>query len=346
MSDFDDGMIIGLAIGKKKFKGGGKERLVHWIYPDEWLPLPDAGEGECIMLIRPSESRKTFTPCFTTYYSSDLTDFPDYKLVIDWGDGNVETFNNERLAQQSSYTDMYYPHEYADEFVGKYLLVKIQTMYAYIGNGDGTTNRIATSFRGIRTNSNDVYSVLAVSVGKSFEIPESGTKISAMYVRFCMDDFNELSVDTLYNDHSTKPYSGYYRHAFDIIVNSFTKRIDFTNAPTVFGSEYYDGNWCNTMEEITGIENVTKFGGTNGYFSFSGNVPMDTISFPNVTEIPNGFFCYSSTVRELYFPKCKKIGSRSLCYNYCLQKVTVEKGCEIDPTALQNNYQYVEIVEV
>lgn len=345
MSDFDDGMVIGLVIGKKKFKGGGKKE-VPWEYPKEWLPLPDAGEGECIMLIRPSESRKTFTPCFATYYSSRLTDFPDYKLVIDWGDGNVETFNNERLAQELSNTKMYYPHEYADEFVGKYLLVKMQTMYAYYTNSDGSTNRIATMFRGIRANSNDVYPVLAVSVGKSFETPDGGNSINAMYVRFCMDDFNELSVDSIYNDWSTKPYSGYYRYAFSIFTSSFTKRIDFTGNPTTFGSEYFDSSWSQTLKEITGIETVEKFGGTNGYFYFSGNTPMDTISFPNVTEIPKNYFSYSSNIRELYFPKCKKIGSGSLCYDYCLQKVTVAKGCEIDPTALQNNNQYVEITEV
>ncbi|MDY2848593.1 MAG: hypothetical protein SOU50_10320, partial [Oscillospiraceae bacterium] len=56
MSDFDEGMAVGLAIGRKKFSGGSKEIESDWVYPEYWPALPNAGTGEVILLIQPWEN--------------------------------------------------------------------------------------------------------------------------------------------------------------------------------------------------------------------------------------------------------------------------------------------------
>lgn len=339
MSDFDEGLAAGLAIGKKKWGKNVTETEVEWKYPDDWPALPKAGEGECILLIRPSESRKKIRLALNTYYDGNLT--ANYETTINWGDGNIQSFDKNSIEYY------FYPeHEYADDLAGQYLLIRIQTMYDYIQNGDGTTHRISTGVRGLANPSQSaeyLHSVLAASVGTGLESSVAAAPFQAMYVRFEMTDINELSVDSIYNDWSAKPYSGYYRYTYSVFTSDLTKRIDFTGSPKIFGSAYsyplYD------IKTISGVDSITKIheGSSN---IFSNSRAIEKLSFPNVLELGKNMWNNNYGVREIYLPKCTKIGANCFCSNYCLQKLTVAKGCEIDPTALQNNYQYVEIIEV
>lgn len=333
MADFDDGLVIGLAIGKKKFKGGSKEIEVEWDYPDYWPPLPDAGEGECIFLIRPSADRNKFKIILNLYqntYSGTET--------IDWGDGNVEEI---KLNINSSPIKL--SHEYADSYIGQYLFIKLQTAFFYRTDGD-VTHRCQTSVSCDSDTSGCTYA-LAASVGRSLCCYASYSSFNPMYVRFCMDDLNELSASNTYNDNSAYPYTGYYRALFQQFTGSYTRRIDFTGNPTVFGTAYNSG--MPYLTTLTGVDSVTKF---NEYISngqpFRNCSALKKISFPSVTELPENSFKYAYSLREAFLPKCKKIGQG--CFSGCdiLQRVTVAKGCEIAPSAFQGNYHYVEIAEV
>lgn len=86
MSDFDDGMVIGLAIGKKKFKGGGSTEK-KWEYPTEWLPLPTPAENEVCFLIMLNKDK--FEGGELKLHSRFNNQSGD-GVVIDWGDGIVE----------------------------------------------------------------------------------------------------------------------------------------------------------------------------------------------------------------------------------------------------------------
>ena len=171
------------------------------------------------------------------------------------------------------------------------------------------------------------------------------SSFNPMYVRFCMDDFNEISTSNDYNDNSKYPYTGYYRSMFQQFTGQYTRRIDFTGNPTIFGTAYNSSMpWLTTL---TGVDNVTKF---NEYFN-AGNVfgnchALKKISFPNLTELPNSCFNSTYSLREAYLPKCKKIGTNCFVGNEILQRVTVAKGCEIGGSSFEYNKHYVEIVEV
>lgn len=315
--------------------GGSGEKEVEWEYPDYWPPLPDAGEGEGIFLIRPSENNKKFGFRFGLNGASDGN-----HAAIDWGDGNTETVDLSRGGV--NYTE----HEYEDSLIGEYVIIKVQTMFAV--NQYYPYDRIFTD-TGFYTSANPNNSctfLLAASVGTLFCCSSTYSGVNAfnpIYVRFCMNDFNELSA----GDHISheEPYAGYYGSMFNYYTGRRTRRIDFTGNPTIFGTANNSSMQWLTM--ITGVDSVTKF---NEYFN-AGNVfgncfALKKISFPSLTELPNSCFNSTHSLREAYLPKCKKIGTNCFAANEILQRVTVAKGCEIGEGSFEYNKNYVEIAEV
>lgn len=313
--------------------GGGEEIEVEWKYPNDWLSLPKAGERECILLIRPSENRKKIAIVLQTYY--DVADYPDYYVNIDWGDGVNDTFNNTQI----TYT-MTCEHEYSNDNIGSYLLVKIQATSVYDPEGEG--KRIETGINGFSTSTTGyIWNALAVSVGKHMPVVESYRSLNAVYVRFEMTDINELSVDSTYS--SREPYTGYYRNLFAVFVGNLTKRIDFTGSPEIFGSVYSSSGWTN-LRVIQGTDSIKKIHPTV-INRLNGNNTLEKFIFPSLEEMPDGFLQYTNGLRIVYTPKCNKVGNGALSGNFSLQTVTVAKNCDISEYALQSNYQYVEIVE-
>lgn len=89
MSDFDEGLAAGLAIGKKKWGKGGNETEEKWKYPEEWLPLPTPAENEVCFLIMLNKNK---------FESRELVlhgRYDSYEgsgVIVDWGDGIVDDY--------------------------------------------------------------------------------------------------------------------------------------------------------------------------------------------------------------------------------------------------------------
>lgn len=320
--------------------GEGKEIEVEWKYPDDWPPLPKAGEKECILLIRlPSNRKKIAIALSTFYYDEYLPELPDYHVDIDWGDGNIEVLDNNQLSEQWK-IDI--EHEYSDEFVGQYLLIRIQTMYEYVPLSNGDLEVVATSIDGLG-NTGSILNVLAASLGTHTYVIESKQSFNPFYVRFEMTDINETSVDRFHDPQKSK-HAGYYREIFSVFVGYLTKRIDYTGSPEIFGSGYSSG-MLNNLRTIQGTESIKKIHYQSSY-TLSSNYSLEKISFPGVEEI-DGYFLGKDAygLRIVHIPKCTKITGTRIIGGYSLQKVVVAKGCEIDPAAILSNYQYVEVIE-
>ena len=91
MSDFEDGMAVGLAIGRKKFSGGGggdTPKDEKWEYPSDWLPLPEVGENEVAALF--------FAPADVGDNAAVRFNCSNYPDSVDWGDPNGDNTNNIR----------------------------------------------------------------------------------------------------------------------------------------------------------------------------------------------------------------------------------------------------------
>lgn len=336
-------VVIGYALGYNAGGGGGggEEIEVEWKYPDDWPPLPKAGEKECILLIRPSSNRKKIAIALSTFfYYNYLSELPDYHVDIDWGDGNVEVLDNNQLSEQWK-IDI--EHEYSDEFVGQYLFVRIQTMYEYVPLSDGDLEVVATSINGFGS-TGSIFNVLAASLGTHTYVTETKQSFNPFYVRFEMTDINESSVDRSHYSEKSK-HAGYYRELFSVFVGYLTKRIDYTGSPEIFGSGYSAG-MLNNLRTIQGTESIKKIHYQSSYM-LSSNYSLEKISFPGVEEI-DGYFLGGGAygLRIINIPKCTKITGTGIIGGYCLQKVIVAKGCEIDPAAIQSNYQYVDVIEI
>ena len=95
---FDEGLAVGLALGKKKFSGGvGGD---NWVYPADWIQMPNPASNEvyCVGTISLSTNR-TVSVNFGHFH----TDNPDYVGTIDWGDGVTTAITS--IGMQHTYTD-------------------------------------------------------------------------------------------------------------------------------------------------------------------------------------------------------------------------------------------------
>ena len=79
MSDFEDGFVIGLTIGWKRFNSRNIPTEEKWQYPNDWLPLPDVSENEVAALV--------FVRAGGNVSVDVEGDDPE---SVDWGDPNGE----------------------------------------------------------------------------------------------------------------------------------------------------------------------------------------------------------------------------------------------------------------
>ena len=92
---FDEGLAVGLALGKKRFSGGSDDK---WAYPADWIqtPSPASNEVYCVGTISLSTNR-VINVMFEKYGVIDDS------ATIDWGDGTVVNVTNTTM-----------PHTYVD----------------------------------------------------------------------------------------------------------------------------------------------------------------------------------------------------------------------------------------
>ena len=93
---FDEGLAVGLALGKKRFSGGGDSDK--WTYPADWIQIPSPASNEvyCVATISLSTNR-VINVMFEKYGVIDDS------ATIDWGDGTVVNVTNTEM-----------PHTYVD----------------------------------------------------------------------------------------------------------------------------------------------------------------------------------------------------------------------------------------
>jgi len=95
---FDEGLAVGLALGKKRFSGGGDSDK--WTYPADWIQIPSPASNEvyCVGTISLYTSRTA-----SVSFGHFRTDDPDYVGSIDWGDGVTTAITSSYMSH--TYTD-------------------------------------------------------------------------------------------------------------------------------------------------------------------------------------------------------------------------------------------------
>jgi hypothetical protein len=339
MSSFDEGLAVGLAIGKKKFSGGEIiEKEVGWTYPDGWPELPEAGTGETVLMIQPSEKYNKISLCLETDEYSKIPD--SYNVTVDWGDGE-QTEANELGHAVYDYPE----HEYSEEFYGKYIFITIYSPEAYADTSDDHKIMVYTSVNGFyKTSSSNCYIsyVLAACVGnRAFSI-NTRYPFNPVYTKFMIKELTETTANNVCSDSDEYGCSGYYRNSLYTFGGSYTKRIDFKYPP-----EYLGGYYCPSLTQlrtVTGLEQVRALCVNN--YTFSQWSSILKIELPSLTALAANSFVYCASLEEVYLTSCGEIAENA--FNTCtfLRKVVVPTGCVISENAFNNCNQCINIVYV
>jgi len=87
---FDEGLAVGLALGRKKFSGGSDDK---WTYPADWIQIPSPASNEvyCVGTISLSTNR-----IINVIFGEDGV--LDDSATIDWGDGTIVAVNNTTMS--------------------------------------------------------------------------------------------------------------------------------------------------------------------------------------------------------------------------------------------------------
>lgn len=290
MSDFDDGMVIGLVIGKKKFKGGG-EKEVPWEYPKEWLPLPTPAENEvCFLIMLNKDKFEGGELILHTRFSWES----GTGAVVDWGDGTVEDYEASGDGVNPKHTYTAGNGTPLSDNVEMYIIkaaYRGTAKFDEISERDSGIRTVAAAIDGSAMSRND-----QSPNGACFDNPSS-----LKYLRFTGDP-------TYWEE---RIYSG-----FNAGTNSLA-RVDFDFSRKVTKLPQYTFQSCMSLTDVNmpDLSEVTEC--SNGCFDFCPC--LQKISLPKLETISGTALVNNYSVRELYLPKLKTVGSESVPAHYIFQ---------------------------
>lgn len=260
MSNFDDGLIVGLMIGKKKIKGGGSGGSTEkkWEYPKEWLPLPDPAGNEVYMLIMFSKN-----PSANREIEIAVKPDADSSLDIDWGDGEVysgtgfgsltHSYTWGSGTQLSENTEMYLIK------VSVSGLIKFRCVYG---------------------------ACAAISLGDSSYVDTNTTFIQGSpnileYIRFTGDPTNW----------ENSPYTSGFASCYALARVDF----DFTRKVKKLPPYSFASNFSLTYPNLPDLSEVTECGKE----CFSSLYGLTKLSLPKLKTAGDNCFCYSYNMLEI-----------------------------------------------
>lgn len=293
MSDFDEGLAAGLAIGKKKWKNGGGVSLKEWTYPAEWLQLPDPGEKEIYVLLALGSIRSIIH--YDEYDGSDIYVNADgaFDCLIDWGDGTDNSSERNVFWHVYEYGTGYRLADGTELFI-----VKIT-----VESGKG------------------VYQI-AGSIGKYSGIIAAKVHISALYAAhitsqmFKSPHYATLEYVKLFGDPTALSQT---RSIFDN--NYGLKKIEFEYQPTVLPETFLNG--AGSLERLDFPE-VVEVKRSALYYMHN----IRYVNLPKLEKAGDHFMsnCYGDyLLNGLSFPKLSEVGEYAFYENYALTALNAPK---------------------
>ena len=307
MSDFEEGMAVGLAIGRKKFSGGDTPTVEKWTYPAEWLPLPEVGVNEVAALV--------FVRAGGNVSVDVEGDDPE---SVDWGDPNGEE------------AEVIYRHRYSYER-GTPVTDNISmfVLKAHYSQGGG--------FRDLYL-SNTAYGFFA-AVAVDGSAIKTGSRCILynqtsylQYIKITGDIANfENRHNFIYNLSTLKRVD--FENPPTKLPNS-----TFTNCYCLRGVDMPDlsrvtsiGNACfQNCWSITDVDLPLAVSAGNA--CFMACYSLKTVNMPMLKSAGDSFLRGCSGIVSIELPMLESIGSAALDYCYSLETVDMEAL-----TAITNN---------
>lgn len=294
MSDFEEGMAVGLAIGRKKFSGGNggdTPSEEKWTYPADWLPLPEIGENEVAALI---------------FVRSDIIARVGFYNItpdsVDWGDPNSSeetaashTYEFERGVPFSDNTSMFVmkAHFQPGTFSG-------------IDPGNGFITACAVDGSAIDPT---IASISVVNNQRSY--------LQYLKITGDMTNFGErqnfiYAMDSLKRVDFENSPSKLASHTFQACrsLNS----INMPDLSAVESAADYCFYSCASLDEI----NMPALRTVGNYFCCNCYT-LEKISLPSLETAGNNFLSNCFTISSSYLPALQSIGQNGLYYCYGLE---------------------------
>lgn len=346
MSDFDEGLAVGLAIGRKKFSGGDTPSEKKWEYPSDWLPLPEVGENEVAALI------------FVMAGASASVGFNgEAPESVDWGDPNGDynpdytishSYAYDRGATYSSKASMFVlKAHYAQECgFGSFYTNGGCFIAACAVNGSAirqgeNIGTIVSTFRdylqyikitGDMTNFDErTYFIAELTALKRVDFENSPTKLTSnMFSEcYCLTSANlpDMSDVTSVGDNcfqdccalSEIRLPALQTAGNDFCMNCYELKKIYMPALVSVGDYCFEN--CRCLVSV-GLPNLETVGGSglNGCYGLES---ADMPSLSTVSDNKIGNYCYS--LREINMPNIDITQSGIFPQSYMIKQKTTEE---------------------
>lgn len=282
---WDEGFVVGLAMGRKKFGSAPPVIDDEWTYPPEWLQMPFAAEENTgYFLFSMREETGSMRVSFHLWGSSDT----EGGISFDWGDGSTDEINKNNYSGSVSHVfESGKGHKVGNGTVQ--FLVKVICYIGFDPYGTG-----AWYLRRV-----DTGNLKAASYHSSIEDVMYTTNSNGI-----IDNGGYISYLALSGDVGKLLSKG-------CIIRSLgsVQKIDVTSSSKITELYSYNFQSCMSLPEKSVqkiIKDVKKIG--SSCFQGSSDLGIRKINFPELVEMGNDNFQYSHSLFKFEAPKLKTVG--------------------------------------
>lgn len=269
-----------------------------WTRPSDW-PQLDTPEDNEIRLLIANLSKSAIQFAFTEYksFSSSSYNSTGNKLIVDWGDGTIETI-------VTTGSGNWFVHTYTDQ--QKFYVVSIKQD---LENTDCYFSIAPTEYNGY-------YSVIDAHIGKDFNIFASAFRYSDLH-------HVKLFGWAVPHEYLTLTFANFWGGKLLI------RQVETSVPWTVIPKSIFAG--CRLLEKFDFSAVTEIYDG-----AFSSCDKLKNIQMPNLLSVGRSCFSACINLKSITAPNLNSIGNYAFnnCYN--LQNISYAEDCTIGTDAFKN----------
>ena len=317
---FDDGLMLGLMLGGDGGGSGGDEK---WHLPENWIPIPEPGQKQIVMLIEIAKGSENNinNPALAFGSQYDIEGIGS----IDWGDGYIDIVSQEKSQEHSGR----YTHIYSQ--AGLYIITITLPVYisgSFFFTSPSTAHVSGDMFPGGEA----IYTFTTMQTAKTGWVRAIKLGNDA-YV-----SNNVMSTD--FGQFGGLVYLKYCGNSFDYVSdkrglhtsNRGLCKIDFENLPTEIPESMCAS--CYSLKEADFVRNVKDIPNS----AFSNCYGLKSVDLSSAETLGTNAFSLCYQLKEINAPKVTSIANAfSNCFG--LRKILASSLLSL-PTGMFTNFAY------
>lgn len=294
---FAEGFAAGIAVGKKKWQGGGSgdDEPSYLSDPDYalYMALPRSKRNQAIELVRITEDNTGAS--LTGSVNTQVSPLTDVHVTADWGDG-ITTSGTYESVGDNRYKWVTEPHVY--EKKGDYIITFTDESIDH-----GSTTFLASySYSGTYPNISLRAYTVAIKIGEDFAYQQHLDTVRYITLP---SKFAEFYDDRILFNHGI--YNSAYLLHVDYVAATKPTKLNYN----AFGTLPYM-DFTNIIPMLSDVEELGS-GSLSRVYNLRG-----TLTLPKCKKLYNNF--EYTGIQKLILPECEEISS-SGNYNYSLEEI-------------------------